>query len=150
MDITSLVSYLVPKLIPCLPYLLKFGEKAGDGAAEEAGKDMWSKAKEIWAKLRPKAEANKKVNDAFALAAANPESKGRQQVLTEELEALLKNDEALAKEIAEILQPELQTNTGTTNVHQPTTGNGNQVVGVAQDSDVFQNVQGSVTIQRRL
>jgi hypothetical protein len=50
MDIALLVKFLAP----CLPFLLKVGNKAVEGASEKVGEDVWNKGKVIWAKLLSK------------------------------------------------------------------------------------------------
>ena len=57
MDVTTLAKDLVVFLTPFLPYLLKAGEKAAEEAGKKFGGDAWDRAKGLWAKLRPKVEA---------------------------------------------------------------------------------------------
>ncbi|MHC5861925.1 MAG: hypothetical protein ACYTXK_34010, partial [Nostoc sp.] len=61
MDVASLTLFLVP----FLPFLLKLGNKAAEGAAEKFGVDAWEKAKAIWAKLYPKVATKPAVQEAI-------------------------------------------------------------------------------------
>ncbi|WP_334882570.1 hypothetical protein [Nostoc sp.] len=57
------IALLVKVLAPCLPFLLKVGNKAVEGASQKVGEDVWNKAKAIWAKLHPKVEAKEAATD---------------------------------------------------------------------------------------
>ena len=100
MDIAILVKFLAP----CLPFLLKVGNKAVEGASEKVGEDVWNKAKAIWAKLRPKVEAKEAAKEAVIDVAQKPEDKDLQASLRVQLKKILDADTALAEEIAQILQ----------------------------------------------
>ncbi len=100
MDIALLVKFLAP----CLPFLLKVGNKAVEGASEKVGEDVWNKAKAIWAKLHPKVEAKEAAKEAATDVAAKPEDEDLQASLRVQLKKILDADTALAEEIAQILQ----------------------------------------------
>ncbi len=53
MDVTTLAKDVAAFLAPFLPYLLKAGEKAAEEAGKKLGGDAWDKAKSLWGKLRP-------------------------------------------------------------------------------------------------
>ena len=98
MDIALLVKFLAP----CLPFLLKVGNKAVEGASEKVGEDVWNKAKAIWAKLRPKVEVKEAAKEAVIDVAQKPEDKDLQASLRVQLKKILDADTALAEEIAKI------------------------------------------------
>lgn len=106
LDLIVLAKETVTFLAPFLPYLLK----AGEGAAEEAGKKLgekagggaWDKAKALWAKLRPKAEAKPAALEAAQEVAAAPEDEDARAALRVQLKKLLAEDESLAREVSEM------------------------------------------------
>lgn len=100
MDITLLVKILAP----CLPFLMKMGNKAVEAASQKVGEDGWNKAKAIWAKLHPKVEAKVAAQEAAADVAKNPEDEDLQAALRVQLKKILEEDQALAEEITKILQ----------------------------------------------
>jgi hypothetical protein len=100
MDIALLVKFLAP----CLPFLLKVGNKAVEGASEKVGEDVWNKAKAIWAKLHPKVEAKEAAKEAATDVAQKPEDEDLQASLRVQLKKILDADTALAEEISKILQ----------------------------------------------
>ncbi len=100
MDIALLVKFLAP----CLPFLLKVGNKAVEGASEKVGEDVWNKAKAIWAKLRPKVEAKEAAKEAVIDVAQKPEDEDLQASLRVQLKKILDTDTPLAEEITKILQ----------------------------------------------
>ena len=79
MDIAALRALI----IPCLPLLMK----VTDGVGSAIGGDAWNKAKQIWEQLSPKLSAKEDARIAAEQVAAKPESKARQGVFQEELEA---------------------------------------------------------------
>src|SRR5258708_4955769 len=102
MDPVTLAKDIVPYLTTLLPYLLKAGEKA----AEEAGKNLagaaWEKTKALWAKLHPKVEANPLALAAVNKAAESPKDERIQSTLNWQLEDILKEDSALLREISKL------------------------------------------------
>lgn len=106
LDLVVLVKETVTFLAPFLPYLLK----AGEGAAEEAGKKLgekagggaWDKAKALWAKLRPSAEVKPAAQEAVQGVAAAPEDEDARAALRVQLKKLLAEDESLAREVSEM------------------------------------------------
>jgi len=93
MDISQLVTFLVP----FLPYLLKAGEKAAEEAGEKLGASAWESAKTLWAKLR-----RKKSVEQVAQAAALPDNQGLREALREEIARALAEDPRLWEEITTI------------------------------------------------
>ncbi|HIK32555.1 MAG TPA: hypothetical protein IGS17_19425 [Oscillatoriales cyanobacterium M59_W2019_021] len=49
MDIVALTALLSP----CLPFLMKLGNKAAESAASKIGTDFWETAKTIWDRTTP-------------------------------------------------------------------------------------------------
>lgn len=99
MDIVKLTHDLTPFLIPLLPYLAKAGEKAAEEAGKKLAGDAWDKAKAIWAWLWPKVEARPAALEAVMDAAKTPTDEEAQTVLRVQLKKLLAKDEAAAQEI---------------------------------------------------
>jgi hypothetical protein len=100
----DLVSVLVSFLAPFVPYLFK----AGEGAAEEAGKKFgaaaWEKAKALWGTLWPKVEEKPAAQEAVQDVASNPEDEDAQAALRQQVKKLLVEDSGLAQEIAEMVK----------------------------------------------
>ena len=109
MDVITLTALLSP----CLPFLMKLGQKAAESASGKIGEDTWNTAKKIWDKLQPQIEAKEDAKIAAEQLAAKPESEPRKAVFQEELETLLKENPDLADEIAQILQEKPETTSGT-------------------------------------
>jgi hypothetical protein len=103
MDITTLAKDVTLFLTPFLPYLLKAGEKAAEEAGKKLGGDAWERAKTLWGKLRPKVEAKPAAQEAVADAAAAPQDEDAQATLRLQLKKLLAEDEPLAQELARLL-----------------------------------------------
>ena len=143
MDLTLLVQLLAP----CLPFLLKLGEKSAENAAEKVGEDVWGKAKLIWSKLSPRVQAKEAAKEAVEDVAMKPEDEDLKTSLKVQLKKLLESDKELATEIAQILHSVSQFNREGTQIQQTVTGSDNQVIGqVHGDSRVTGNVQGNVTM----
>ena len=124
------IALLVKVLAPCLPFLIKVGNKAVEGASQKVGEDVWNKAKAIWAKLDPKVEAKAAAQEAAADVAKNPEDEDLQASLRVQLKKILETDTALAAEINRILQAETA---------QPT-GDNFQMQGKSYDQSTFKQV----------
>ena len=144
MEIAALTTFLTP----FLPYLLKLGKGAAETATETAankfGEAAWQKAQTVWTRLSPKVEAKASAKEAAADVASNPTDEDAQAALRLQLKKLLANDEALAEQLAQILQkdtPKLGTQ-----ITQTVTGNQNQVIGQVSGGQVFGNVTGSVVV----
>jgi hypothetical protein len=125
MDIVALTALLSP----CLPFLIK----AAESASSKIGVDSWETAKKIWEKLHPKLEANEDARVAAEQVAAKPDSKARQAVFQEELEALLEENPDLAEAITQILQE---------NPPKPAPGSVNQTVGNVEGQAIAQQTGG--------
>jgi hypothetical protein len=73
-----------------------------------------------------------------------PEDEDLQVALKVQLKKLLAQDEALANEIAQILQEDGTDGTPGTQIVQNVTGDRNQVIGQVSGGQVFGNVEGNV------
>ena len=104
MDVTMLAKDLAVFLTPLLPYLLKAGEKAAEEAGKKLGGDAWDRAKGLWAKLRPKVEAKPAAQEAVQDAAAAPNDNDIHAALRLQLRKLLAEDAVLAREIERLWQ----------------------------------------------
>jgi hypothetical protein len=108
MDIAILAKETVTFLAPFLPYLLKAGESAAEEAGkqlgEKAGGGAWEKVKTLWAKLRPKAEAKEATRDAVKDVAATPGDDDALGALRIQLRKLFEEDKSLAEEVSGILE----------------------------------------------
>lgn len=104
MDVTMLAKDLAIFLTPLLPYLLKAGEKAAEEAGKKLGGDTWDLAKDLWAKLRPKVESKPAAQEVVLDAAAAPNDDDIQAALRLQLRKLLTEDAVLAREIERVWQ----------------------------------------------
>ncbi len=99
MEITALVHDITVSLVPLLPYLLK----AGEAAAEEAGKNLagaaWDQVKELWAMLRPRVESRPAALEAARDAAMAPKDDDAQATLRFQLKKLFSEDENFAQTV---------------------------------------------------
>ena len=84
---------VVAFLLPFLPYLRKWDEKAAEEAGKKLGEDAWKRAKTLWSKLCPMVEAHPPAQQAIATAAAAPQDAHAQAALRQQIEKLLKEDE---------------------------------------------------------
>ncbi len=103
MDPQALAQLVVSVLAPVLPYLLKAGEKAAEEAGKRMAADTWEQAKALWARLRPKVEAKPPAQEAVQEVAANPQDEDALAVLRWQLRKILAEDPALAAELAALL-----------------------------------------------
>ena len=108
MDYPQLSTQLVQLLAPFLPYLLKGVKLAGQEAAkklgEKAGEQGFEQAKTLWEKLRPKVEAKSAALEAAQDAATHPDDEDTLAALRLQLKKLLAEDQALAQELARLLE----------------------------------------------
>lgn len=100
MDVTALIQILAP----ALPFLVKVGDKALDGAITKMGEDSWDKAKGLWSKLSPKVENDPVVKKAAEKVAADPDNTDRQTALKVALEDLLDEYPDLMAELVKLME----------------------------------------------
>jgi len=104
MDVAELVKQLTPILIPLLPYLGKLGDGVVDGAGELMAAGTWERVKSLWSKLQPKVDAKPSAKEAVQKVIARQDDPRARGNLELELEDLLKEDGALATQVAEWLK----------------------------------------------
>ena len=101
MEITALVHDITVSMVPLLPYLFK----AGESAAEEAGKNLagaaWDELKKLWGMLRPKIEAKPAALEAAHEAAVAPDDEDAQAALRFQLKKLLIEEPVLSEEVSQ-------------------------------------------------
>lgn len=100
MDITALMQILAP----ALPFLVKVGDKAMDGAIAKMGEDSWDKAKGLWSKLSSNVESDPVVKNAAEKVAADPENPDRQTVFKIALGDLLEKCPDLVAELVKLME----------------------------------------------
>jgi hypothetical protein len=106
-DPNEIVRQIVQFLAPFLPYLLKAGEKAAEEAGRKLGAAAWEQAQALWARLRPKVEARPALKEAVADVAANPQDEDALAALRLQLRKLLEEDPALQEEVRRLMQSEV-------------------------------------------
>ena len=142
MDVALLVSILAP----CLPYLLKLGNKAAEKAAEKVGESTWTSAQALWSKLHPKVEEKEAAKEAAEDVAVNPEDADSLAALRKQLAKLLDSDSTLAAAIAPLLE-EAKAAVGGVQIQQSVTGNQHQVIGqMSGNSKAIGSVDGNATM----
>lgn len=141
------ITLLVQLLAPCLPFLLKMGDKAAEKAAEKVGEDTWNKAKAIWEKLHPLLESKDAAKEVIADIVVNPEDEDLRATLRVQLKKILEQDENLAKAIDQILHEASEPKSSDTQVKQIATGNQNQLIGnMSGNNKGIGSVQGNVNM----
>jgi transketolase len=145
MDVITLTALLTP----CLPFLMKLGQKAAESASGKIGEDSWNTAKKIWDKLHPKLEAKEDAKIAAEQLAAKPDSEARKAVFQEELESLLEENPDLVEAIAKIMQEDSPAASGP-QISQTVTNNEgqaiNQMTGGKAVGRIDGHIQGGVNL----
>ncbi|MEM8810318.1 MAG: hypothetical protein AAGF01_30245 [Cyanobacteria bacterium P01_G01_bin.38] len=140
------IALLVKLLAPCLPFLLKLGNKATEAAAEKVGEQSAEKAGQIWNRLWPKVKAKEAAKEAAEDVAKDPEDGDSVAALRRQLKKILENDADLASEIEALLK-EAEADPAGTWVQQTVTGDKNQVIGVMSgNAKAIGSVEGDVTM----
>lgn len=104
MDIVALAGSVTTVLAPLLPYLLKAGETAADEAGKAIAGQSWEWAKSLWTKLKPKVEAKEAALEAAQDVAESPKDEEAQLALRRQLTKLLTKDQSLAEEVSRWLE----------------------------------------------
>jgi hypothetical protein len=97
-DPNEIARQIVQFLPPFLPYLLRAGEKAAEEAGRKLGAAAWEQAQALWARLRRK----KNVEQVAQTAAALPDNQALREALREEIARALAEDPALREEVTAI------------------------------------------------
>jgi hypothetical protein len=104
MDVGTVAAQAVTTLTPVLPLLVK----AGEGAADEAGRGLargaGAAAGSVWRVLRPHLAARAAARSAVADAAARPQDPDARAALRLQVRKLLEEDPALAARLAGALR----------------------------------------------
>lgn len=103
MDFGILAHSVITVIAPYLPYVLTAGGKAAEGALKKVGEDAWGKAKTLWSKLSPGIEKDPAAMAMAQKVAASPDDQRAQSALELCIEDILRNDSALAGEVANLL-----------------------------------------------
>ena len=103
MDLGILSDALVELLRPALPFLLSQGEKAAEAASKKIGEAAWTRAKDVWQKLRPKVEGKEAAREAAEDVAEAPEDDLNGAILSKQLKKLLTADADLAGELSSLV-----------------------------------------------
>jgi len=98
-DPNEIARQIVQFLAPFLPYLLKAGEKAAEEAGRKLGAAAWEQAGTLWARLRRK----KNVEQVAQTVAALPDNQALREALREEIARALAEDPALAQEMTRLV-----------------------------------------------
>lgn len=145
MEITTLTAFISP----FLPFLLKLGGKALEKSTESAsgkfGEAAFAKAQAVWGKLEPKVEAKEAAKEAAIDVANNPSDRAK-LVLEVQLEKLFERDEALSREIEQILAADAPDGTAGTQIVQNVSGDGNQVIGQMTGGKAIGHITGDVIV----
>ena len=130
MELAALVTSF---LAPFLPQLLKLGqplaEEAGKAVGKQIGAGSWERAKQLWQKLWPKAEARPAINGAAVVLADDVTDKDAQVMLTKQLGKLLTADPELTATLKELLADEIAAAGNGVSVTQTVMGDSNIVIG---------------------
>jgi hypothetical protein len=106
-DATELAKLLVGFLHPALPFLLKIGEKVGEGIGADAvkalGKGAWGKARNIWVKLGPQVQQKGSAQQAVTKMIERPDEVS-QFTLISEIRDILESNPELASELLNLMQ----------------------------------------------
>ena len=103
------VAVLMQFLAPALPFLVKAGDKALDGAITKMGEDAWDTAKAIWERLLPKVETDPTMKKAVEKAVIDPENADRQTSFRLALQDFLEENPNLANDLEQLLEEKLPT-----------------------------------------
>ena len=101
------IAVLMQFLSPALPFLVKAGDKALDGAITKMGEDAWDTAKAIWERLLPKVETDPTMKKAVEKAAIDPANVDRQTALRLAVQDFLEENPDLVSDLAQLLEEKL-------------------------------------------
>ena len=129
MEIGVLTKVITDALVPFLPVLLKPGGEA-EKIAREAG-ETWNRAKEVWAKLRPKVEAKPAALEVVQELATEPDDADVQAAFRLQLKKLLTQDEALAETLSSLIEKSRTSGVNVTSSGDRSVAIGGNVIGSA-------------------
>jgi hypothetical protein len=136
-------------LTPLLPYLTKAGVLAAKSFTEAVGKaggeSAWKTAESLWKRLTGAATDDKKLNSTLSLVDADPHDADSIAMLGRVLQERLAKDEALRKELLQVLGGEAvvqrmlaERGSRISAAHQELQGTGEQEI-IARDDSVIEN-----------
>lgn len=102
MDTAGLAKELAIFLAPFLPYLLKVGEKALEGASDKLGADAWDCAKGIWKKIQTKAKKDPNALKSAEDLSKSPQDMRIQSDLALHIKIFLDEDQNFAMEVNQL------------------------------------------------
>lgn len=98
MDLTMLTAFLAP----CLPILLKAGQRVAEDAADAMSGEVLEHAQRLWGRLREKIGGKPAAEEAARDVAERPDDQRARAALELQLEKLLAEDPELAADIARL------------------------------------------------
>jgi hypothetical protein len=104
MDTTTLAQTVTVVLSPCLPYLLKLGDKAAEEAAKKVGGEVWEVAKKLWHKLSPVIATNVAATEAVEDVASAPDDADTVAALRRQLVKLFSGQPDIAAEVSKLIE----------------------------------------------
>jgi hypothetical protein len=105
-DVSVLAGDLTGFLAPLLPYLFRAGEQAAEEAGRAFGQEVWAKAKRLWDAVRPGVEARPAAREAAEDLGHRPDDLEAQTVFKVQLEKLLGKDPSLQALVAKVMAEE--------------------------------------------
>ena len=91
-------------LAPLLPYLVKAGEKAAEEAGKKFGIVAWEKAVSLYETIRSKFKGDPYAEETLRRAAERPEAKGRSAALQDVLAEKAEEDPDFGNELARLAE----------------------------------------------
>jgi hypothetical protein len=103
MDIPLLADAVAQMLAPALPALIQGGQELVADAGKALGTGAWERITGLWGKLRPRVEERPIAEAAVKELAQAPEDPEALEALRLQIKKILKEDEAFAREIAQLV-----------------------------------------------
>jgi len=108
MDWGQVAATATALLTPLLPYLVKAGEKAAEEAGKKFGAAAWEKAEALYKAIREKFAGDAYAEETLKRAAEKPDSEGRRAALAEVLTEKAKSDSRFGQQLARLTQVAVQ------------------------------------------
>jgi hypothetical protein len=130
MDVTLLANNLVAALAPFLPFLLRLGQDAAEGAGRSLGTEAWEHAKALWERLGGRLQERPGALAAAQDAAEAPDDDDARAAFRLQLRKLLADDARLASELRRLLD-EGPAGAGSSTI---VTASGERAIAVGRDA----------------
>ena len=104
MDPVQVAQLATSFLVPFIPYLLKAGETAAEEAGKKLGGQAWDTAKGLWGKLWPKMSARPAATEAVQDLAKSPTDADAAATLRGQLKKMFVEDGALLQLIGQLME----------------------------------------------